>query len=613
MTAHLFEDRTPAQAVAVSAPVFSGVLDSPAVRKVHLKPHVVVAGWITPIGTDESYMVRIEGTFGLIVETPQQLRPDVVNAVGALPLAGQEQFCGFSIKVPFSPTLTVSVEFSSGVYHWKTLVAEPFQSVLTLPITRLLSHGIQDDVGDAFADAQLVSQTVDVIHGSTVAYWPYEFDSIALGEGERDFFRAFLDYLSSASFFYSVLCANRHAAPRIPAPFGEGKSKFLGSIFDQINFLVFAVEGERFYIGQNLHSADFVYFPSRSIASILPHGKYELEHLKGLIDCAATQAHKFVARENANVSVYNVAINGISPYHFFYDALPALYIASQTRRFKMVDNFFAINSRSYVPLHAVGGRFGDWLPATAQQLAQQSKGLGSDAMCVAGVNYKALSDTDIFHMDEELLVHALSVCEFSQRYAMLESYGLVIWVGISTQKRAWLNQKDALVSLLTRLYKRNPNTCVVFDGMTADIFADTADASFSDDAAAVADIVADLPAGLASLSLVGCGSTEKIFVASKCHFFVANYSTGSIFPARFCALPGVAHLSNAMLERVRAIHIHPNTHLVPAELVIDVPDPTFVRVDFVSYSIDVLKFCDFVEQVLFVTLRLPRLPIKKRP
>ncbi len=91
---------------------------------------------------------------------------------------------------------------------------------------------------------------------------------------------------------------------------------------------------------------------------------------------------------------------------------------------------------------------------------------------------------------------------------------------------------------------------------------------------------------------------------------MANYS---IYPARFCALPGVAHLSNAMLERVRAIHIHPNTHLVPAELVIDVPDPTFVRVDFVSYSIDVLKFCDFVEQVLFVTLRLPRLPIKKRP
>ena len=519
-------------------------------------------------------------------------------------MAGQEQFCGFSIKVPFSPEIKISIELSSGLYHWKTLAAKPFQSDLPLHITNVLCHGATSDV-EAFPDSTTVTQTLDYLHGSTRAYWFNEFDDLPLEAGEKGFFLAFLEYLSSARFFHDVLGINRQGAPKIRAPFSMGESTFLGSIFAQINYLVFAVEGERFYIGQNLHSANFVYIPSRSFVSISPQAKYVFEHLKGLFECAINTPTKFAAGESANVRVGEVAINGVSPYHFFYDALPAFYMASQTRRLKPIAKFHAINSHCYAPLRAIGDTPGEWLPATDCSLAEQSRGLGFDALCVAGVNYKALSETDLYHMDEELLVHALSVTEFSKRYAAISSYGFVVWIGISTQKRAWINQKEALVALLTRLYNTHESICVVFDGMTANIFDDCTDSTFADDAAIVAEIVAALPEALASYSLVGRSGSEKMFVASKCHFFVANYSTGSMYPARFCSVPGVGHLSHSLLQSVKSIHIHPNTQLVPPELVIDVPDKNSRRVDFVSYTIDTQAFCDFVESVLISSAAVP--------
>lgn len=601
MIVNSFEVVTPKESAVNSAQVFSGVLDSPTTRKAYDGSSLIVSGWIMPIDSTESYQVLVEGSFGVISGIPHRPRPDVAKKLGAMPLAGQDQFCGFYIEVPFSPEIKVSVQFSSGMYHWKTLTAFQFHSDLPLDITALLAHGAGSGLSDKFTDLYMVSQALNYLDSSTKVCRFSNVDSLELGVDEKRFFLAFADFLSSASLFHDLLSVNRNSAPGVPAPFSSGESTLLGSIFHNINFMIFDFGAERFYLGQNLHSADFVYFPARSFVFILPNALYNHAHLKGLMSYAVRTPSKLAAGDNVNVSVSEVAINGVSPYHFFYDSMPAIDIASRKGGLKFVDKLFAINSRCYADLQAAPCITGELLSATEGELCELSRGVGFDALCLSGVSYKALAESEISQMDRELMQRALKVVGFSERYAGIDSHKLVLWIGISQQKRAWLNQKEALVAVLTRLYQKNSNMCVVFDGMTADVFGDTSDKNFFEDASVVSGIVESLPGGLTSYSLVGCGSEEKMYVSDKCDFFIANYSTGSMYPARFCGLPGVAHLSNSMLEAVRSIHIHPNTQLVPSNLVVDVPDETCGRIDFVSYEIDESKFSDFVEKTLYST------------
>lgn len=65
--------------------------------------------------------------------------------------------------------------------------------------------------------------------------------------------------------------------------------------------------------------------------------------------------------------------------------------------------------------------------------------------------------------------------------------------------------------------------------------------------------------------------------AGEADFFITNYSTGSMYPARFHHLPGVAHLSNVLLKAVRDMHAHHDTFVVPLEFVEDLPDPGSAR------------------------------------
>ncbi|NLC36929.1 MAG: hypothetical protein GX772_10900 [Alcaligenaceae bacterium] len=600
MIVNLFEDITPVESANASRRVFSGVLDSPATTKSYDGSSLTVAGWINPAGS-ELYQISVEGDFGVVSGYPEKPRPDVADKTGAAPLKGQDRFCGFSMELPFSPEIRINVHFPHGVYHWKTLKSFALDSDLPKHISRLLADGVKsDELTGGSPVSGLLSNAVGFLFRNTRLHRFPALGELPLAAAEQGFFLRFVEFLSDASFSHDVMCVNREGGSAIPGPFAMGESRLLGSVFHQINFLVFDFEGERFYVGQYLHAADFVYFPARNFVFVLPGALYEHAHLHALITGAAQHPDKFAGSSDAvaAVAVNQVVVNGVSPYHFFYDTWPALHVAGRKGGLRHIDRIWAINGHCYLTVELMKARGSSLQAASAAELAQASRGIGFDAMSVVGVSYKALTETEIRYMDQELLQEVAAIPAFSERYAFLNSYELVLWVGISQQKRAWLNQQEALIEVLTSLHEKHPGFCVIFDGMTADIFEASKSADFSADEAVVSSIVRSLPKGIAAYSLVGCGSMEKMHVASKCHFFIANYSTGSMYPARFCRLPGIAHLSNSMLEEVRPIHIHTDTHIVPTDLVVDIPDENCERLDFVSYSIDAGDFSAFVKQVL---------------
>ncbi|WP_139205541.1 hypothetical protein [Ectopseudomonas guguanensis] len=593
-----FEDFTLASIAREFNERFIAVLDKPELKKAFKLSDVLIAGWIIPPG-NEYYELIVEGDFGTLHIPPNIKRPDVAQKIGAVPLTGQEDFNGFHAKVPFSNEIKIGVRIKNSIFPWKVLRAAEspdFDSVMAL--RNLLAHGEKAEEFGKKYTSELAMESAARLHRSVTVYRSDSLNTLRLNEVEKSRFAAFKDYLSSSSFLGRMLKEGLAHEVCIPSPFSSSRSILVGSVFKQINFLIFECEGERFYIGQYLHSADFIYVPSRDFLFVLDNAVYNHDHLHSLMLYAAKNAKNLSLSNGRSVNFSAVLINGVSPYHFFYDCLAALYIASQEGGLNTIEDYYVINSRCYFDVRKLRGVSGNVSSVNEGALSLKTWGIGSDALCVAGVSYKSLSIDELAGMDRFLIATAQGEVSFASRYKSLESSDLVIWIGISQQKRAWLNQKEALVETIIRLSNKYKKVSIIFDGMTTDVFGCMDDKSFAEDALVVSEIRDCLPSNVSSYTLVGCGSLEKIFVASKTHFFISNYSTGSMYPARFFGLPGVAHLSNSMLSAVKDMHIHSDTQLVPAEYVIDVPDESCNRVDFVSYRIDKDFFGAFVEDVL---------------
>ncbi len=518
--------------------------------------------------------------------------------MGAAPLKGQKVFNGFHAKIPFSNEINIGVKLGGVIFPWKTLKASFADLDSLASIRNLLARGERAEEFNKLFTSEYARSSAEQLHRSTKIYRSDSLIGAGLPDSEKDKFTEFVEYLSSPYFLGQILEGTRACYESIPSPFSSSRSVLVGGVFNQINFLIFECEGERFYIGQYLHSADFVYVPSRDFLFVLDNAIYNHAHLRDFMVFASKNAGSFFPSKGRSVGFCGVLINGVSPYHFFYDCLPALYIAGQRGGLSSVKEYYALNSRCYIDINNLVGVNGRLSPISDSELSLKPWGVGYDALCVAGVSYKSLQSVELTRMDHSLIATAQADVSLASRYKSLVSSDLVVWIGISQQKRAWINQKEALIEVLLRLNKKYKKISAIFDGMTADIFGCVDGKDFSEDALVISEIRECLPSSISSYSLVGCGSLEKIYAASISHFFISNYSTGSMYPARFFGLPGVAHLSSSMLEIVENMHIHNNTQLVPAQYVVDVPDDSCSRVDFVSYRIDKDFFVDFVESVL---------------
>lgn len=597
MSIKFYADITPAEVARAFNEQFVAALDKPELKKVSKPCDVLIAGWvITP--NREYYELVVEGGFGTLHIPPNKQRPDVAMKLGAMPLSGQESFNGFHAKVPFSDEIKISIKLPTKTVYWKHLKTASYDLSGVTSLVELLANGNKAETYATSYTQEYASDSALQAHREIKIIRSGSFDSTNLPNAEKENLISFTKYLSAPSFLGELLKKAHSGKTHIPSPFSSQTASLIGSIYSRINFLIFESEGERFYIGQYLHTADFVYVPSRKCVFVLDNAIYDHAHVHALIDYATKNPYKFSSSLKSCISFKAVAINGVSPYHFFYDSITALYAAQQIFDFSLLERIYALNGRCYADLQIICGGKGDFTTVSDSELSTMPWGVGCDALCIAGLSYKSLPANQIASMDAVLVAAAKKEISLVNRYKAMDSNDLVIWIGISQQKRAWLNQKEVLIDVISRIHSRNNKVCIVFDGMTADIFGRADEKSFTDDALVVSEIMKNLPVGIKTYNLVGCGSLEKIHAASKAHFFISNYSTGSMYPARFFNLPGVAHLSNSMLEAVKDIHLHSDTHLVPAEYVIDVPDENCSRIDFVSYTIDKNVFGNLVETKL---------------
>lgn len=121
-------------------------------------------------------------------------------------------------------------------------------------------------------------------------------------------------------------------------------------------------------------------------------------------------------------------------------------------------------------------------------------------------------------------------------------FDLVIWIGISTEKRRWVEQSDGIVNVVRRLKKLFPNICVLIDGRTRVLGAiSDYDRAIFETENSIFLKIEELLSNVCCVSLVGLTMEEKIRHAANVDVFLTHYLTDSMYVSEICEKMGLTY------------------------------------------------------------------------
>jgi hypothetical protein len=168
----------------------------------------------------------------------------------------------------------------------------------------------------------------------------------------------------------------------------------------------------------------------------------------------------------------------------------------------------------------------------------------------------------------------------------LKHYQPLLWIGITGQKRCWIEQVNGTAELLNTLHQLYPKLGIVFDGWTPPLTdSDYHRKEIGNDNKIIHKIIRRLSFKTRKNIFVVAGLPllDKVRIGLETDAFLANYTTGSLVIARICGKPGVGHMGRRMMGSK-----HQHIHFMTKE-----PDPTYVcdvsdastPTGYVNYSI----------------------------
>ena len=189
---------------------------------------------------------------------------------------------------------------------------------------------------------------------------------------------------------------------------------------------------------------------------------------------------------------------------------------------------------------------------------------------------------------------------------------LILWFGISGQKRIWVEQEDFLPALVEKLTPWFDSFVFVIDGFTE--YEDSSHTPIrgskatpvSQDLEVMASIQEKLLpfSNVSVVNMVGKTYREKVKQCDSVDFFIANAGAGQLVPHRFCKKPGILHSNEKHCVFPTGIN-NSTVKLVNKSLVSDVgnlfakgTNPKNAGAGLISYSIDVHIVIDMLKQML---------------
>lgn len=369
------------------------------------------------------------------------------------------------------------------------------------------------------------------------------------------------------------------------------------------NFLVCKIDETLVLVAQHVSSADFIYVPEFNLMAKICHINDEL---------AASALSRFNTallgfcesyRPSVKPGFGGVIASHGRPAHFFYDCALGAQTVYEQFSYSAPLPVYQIAGGDFANLASIfGERYftskGSVSFAEINKLAQQQL-----LFIKLGGNY-AYGTPELKALLErfdKLFLNTAGSTEplLLQQLKQYKAAGyFLLWHGITTDKRKWMEQESAIIAFVEALQLSNKKVCLLVDGWTSPLSVTAYDnTQITNDNEVYQRIKFALPAAVPCLSLIGQPPAVKAAVAGMIDFHVSNGGTGSLYVSRVAKKPGVLHIANRSKTMTRQ-SLHFNSLFVPEHYVVDLPPEGLDRDDYISYSIPSTVFVPFAFSVL---------------
>lgn len=374
-------------------------------------------------------------------------------------------------------------------------------------------------------------------------------------------------------------------APQLKHPLSGKPSRAVnGGQFHWHSFWLRFTDGtDSFYVIQKVSAMDAVFIPSEGLLLKLQHVD-DLD-VKLLTHTLLTELNK-QAQEKFKGKFVGFNVGHPRPAHLLQDVLPGLAVLEEMQALKPTIPLCTFPGGDYIEPSEC---FTPLSPAQKMASALQP----GEFMCLMGapMTYSTPGQfPPAFYqrLNERLINMARHrEADWPVRALLARKQHFVLWLGISAQKRVWVNQVDGLVRLIERFQAHYPNLLVAFDGWTNPKTPLPSDlAETQRDRGVMIEVLNRLHVRPAHVDLIGQGISRKIAVAEQVNFYFTSALTGSVWVSRAFQKKGMLHISKPLRDIAIHHQANPNALLLPAALVSEVDADKAPRFDYINYSID---------------------------
>lgn len=386
--------------------------------------------------------------------------------------------------------------------------------------------------------------------------------------------------------------------------FGNVKAVCSGSfIVRDFNYLAFRDGAHMFYVVQYCGSVSVI-FPTYFLVLGISVAEWVIasrSNLRGVFDILSN-SEKYANKKNhlaLQAKFVGLNVSQSRPYHYFYDYLYGMHILKS--RMREIPDTYSVSGFDFVDISKAFGTNAIWHTYSSDDLnthlAQEQGFIISPCVQFCQTNDKKMLGEMCERLVENFAYATKSVDENNSKADDVTSHFPIVWIGVSTEKRSWLEQVDGYSSIINKLKETYPNICILVDGRTFPINPLQADYSHKQREDEICRVLMENCSGIKFVSLIGLTAAEKIFFAQKCNLFVSSYATDSMYPSCVCRKAGVVYAPQA-LGAARGLHVHHDILEVPQGYVKDIGENSNNNPYAVSVSIDWQVIYELIVQVI---------------
>lgn len=375
-----------------------------------------------------------------------------------------------------------------------------------------------------------------------------------------------------------------------PSIFGAENGRVLGSrLILNWNLLLIEEQDKRIIVFQGVSCCDAVLIPSEQVLLLICH--IEKPMVTNCLTILCRQ-HDFFKKSSERRTFGGYLVGHSRPYHCLYDSLIGfeairsageiddtdLLLSRQGESFFQLDKCLELKQQHLTLKHSEINELCDTTNTFLLYLGFWVKDASQDSP------NRRLAES----LDSQLIKAARDHSTIDQHGALsaLMRCQPLIWIGITGQKRSWIEQVDGIAAILNQLIRIYPSMGVVFDGWTSPLNPDSYHKREArNDDRVISRICRKLDFTQKNRIgvLAGLPLLDKIRIGLEVDAFIANYTTGSLNVARICKRPGVGHMSQKMMA-APGPHIHFHTLTIEPQWVRDERDPS-KPTGYINYSI----------------------------